>query len=157
VISAAEKEASIEQRNVTVEAYNTQQAQWFAVNSSQQAMINFYFRDGRISRKSAEVIDATKELDQTVFRAGIVPIEQDCASACAEARTASEAVKIRLRELTTLALPQLWVSQESIRFLTIGLSRGRSALWPSTAATRWPRSATQNQPVSDPCRLSLGP
>lgn len=68
VIAVVVKQASNNQRNNVIELYNKEQAKWFGMSSSHQALLGFYFplKISEVFGKS--VVDATKTLDVRVYK-----------------------------------------------------------------------------------------
>jgi hypothetical protein len=66
VIAVIVKKGSPNQRTQIIEAYNEEQAKWFGLSASYQALLGFYFPDQVAAMFMKKVIGATQDLDVRV-------------------------------------------------------------------------------------------
>ena len=68
VIAVIVKQAPGKQRNQVIERYNDEQASWFSVSVSHQALLGFYFPDSISVEFREGIVNATKKLDVEVYK-----------------------------------------------------------------------------------------
>lgn len=66
IIAVVAKEAPGNQQNAVIELYNEEQARWFGVSVSHQALLKFYFPSDLSKTFKQDVVEATKRLDLKV-------------------------------------------------------------------------------------------
>jgi len=68
VIAVIAKQASGKQRNQVIEIYNDEQARWFGLSASHQALLGFYFPQSISDEFAKGIVNATKNLDVKVYK-----------------------------------------------------------------------------------------
>ena len=103
IIAVVAKKAPGNQEKAVIELYNEEQARWFGVSVSHQALLKFYFPSDLSKTFEQDVVKATKRLDMKLFLLTKKRNKKDIQAASA----ASNEVHRQLQQWNGIALENL--------------------------------------------------